>query len=142
MDMNDVKIAGNLTRDPQAPAGNGPVKFGIAANRKWRTDAGELREEVTFLDCEAWGKVGEGVLSLPKGFPVLLEGRLKSDSWDDKQTGQKRSKVLLNVQRVHWLRKRDEAGTNAAMDPPAEARRPSRPSREPAAAPDDSEPPF
>jgi len=141
MEMNDVKLAGNLTRDPQAPAGAGPVRFGLAANRRWKTDAGELREETTFVDCEAWGKVGEGVLSLPKGFPVLVEGRLKSDSWDDKATGQKRTKVLLNVHRVHWLKRREEAGTSAAFDPPAEARRPSR-GRDPAPPPADDEPPF
>jgi len=99
--FNKVYIMGNLTRDPElryTPKGAATAKLSMAVNRKWRTDAGEDREEVTFVDIDAWGKQAETIAQhCKKGRPLFVEGRLKLDQWDDKTTGQKRSalKVVL-----------------------------------------------
>ncbi|MFN8818365.1 MAG: single-stranded DNA-binding protein, partial [bacterium] len=87
--FNQVILMGNLTRDIEVrflPNGNQAVgNFGIAVNRQWRTPEGETREEVTFVDCEVWGKQAEVMKQyLAKGRPVFIMGRLKLDTWTDK----------------------------------------------------------
>lgn len=95
--FNKVILAGNLTRDPElrfTPKGMAICKFGLAINRNWTTDTGEKREEVTFVDIDAFGRQAETIAQyLKKGGGIMLEGRLRLDQWDDKQTGQKRSKL-------------------------------------------------
>src|SRR5258708_26333939 len=95
--FNKVMLVGNLTRDPElryTPKGTAVAKLGIAVNRKWTNEAGETKEEVTFVDVDAFGKQAETISQyMRKGRPILIEGRLKLDTWDDKQTGQKRSKM-------------------------------------------------
>lgn len=95
--FNRVILAGNLTRDPElryTPKGTALAKIGLAINRTWKTETGETREEVTFVDVDAWGRQAEVVAQyFKKGRPILIEGRLRLDQWDDKQTGQKRSKL-------------------------------------------------
>jgi len=97
--FNKVILAGNLTRDPElryTPKGTAIAKFGLAINRTWKTETGESKEEVTFVDIDAFGRQAEVIAQyMKKGRPFLMEGRLKLDQWDDKQTGQKRS--LLGV---------------------------------------------
>jgi single-strand DNA-binding protein len=96
--FNKVILAGNLTRDPELRyTGNGMAiaKFTIALNRKWKdTNSGELKEEVTFVDIDSFGKQAETIGQyMKKGSAILVEGRLKLDQWEDKQTQQKRSRL-------------------------------------------------
>jgi len=105
--FNKVILLGNLTRDIELrhTAGNNAVaNFGIAVNRTWKTPEGEKREEVTFVDCEAWGRTGE-VMSqyLRKGRPVFIEGRLKLDTWEDKETHKKQSKLRVVVESFQFV---------------------------------------
>jgi len=112
--FNRVLLLGNLTRDPQLkylPSQMAVVEFGVACNRKFRTAAGEDREEVTFVDVSAFGKQAE-VLNqyMTKGKPIFIEGRLKFDSWEDKQGGGKRSKLTVVVENFQFIGSRDNAG--------------------------------
>src|SRR5437763_385437 len=101
--FNKVILAGNLTRDPEVrytPKGTAIAKLGLAINRTWKNEAGETKEEVTFVDVDAFGRTAEVISQyLKKGRPILVEGRLKLDQWDDKQTGQKRSRLEVLKQR-------------------------------------------
>ncbi|MFM8887220.1 MAG: single-stranded DNA-binding protein, partial [Chthoniobacterales bacterium] len=96
---NKVMLLGNLTRDPEVkytPKGSAVADIGLAVNRTYTTDGGEKREEVTFVDVTMWGRQAEIAGEyLKKGRPLFVEGRLQLDSWDDKQTGQKRSKLRV-----------------------------------------------
>src|SRR5213592_732390 len=95
--FNKVIIAGNLTRDPEmryTPKGTAVAGFGLAINRKWKTETGEMKEEVTFVDVDAFGRQAEVIAQyMKKGRPLLVEGRLRYETWDDKQTNQKRNNL-------------------------------------------------
>src|SRR6266404_4369757 len=112
--FNKVLLLGNLTRDPEVrytPKGSAVCDLGIAANRVYTTDSGEKREEVTFVDVTLWGRTAEIAGEyLKKGRPVLIEGRLQLDTWDDKTTGQKRSKLRVVCERMQMLGSRGEGG--------------------------------
>jgi single-strand DNA-binding protein len=105
--FNKVILAGNLTRDPEVrytPKGMAIAKFGMAINRSWKNEAGETKEEVTFVDIDAFGRQAEVISQyLKKGSPILMEGRLRLDQWDDKQTGQKRSKLGIVLEGFQFL---------------------------------------
>jgi single-strand DNA-binding protein len=105
--FNKVILAGNLTRDPElryTPSGTAIAKFGLALNRKWKDQSGELKEEVTFVDVDAFGKQAELIGQyLKKGQPLLVEGRLRTDSWEDKQTQQKRSRLGVVLEGMTFL---------------------------------------
>jgi single-strand DNA-binding protein len=106
--LNRVTLMGNLTRDIELKAVGGSgqqiARIGLALNRNYTTQGGEKREEVTFVDCEAWGKTAEVMAKyLSKGRPVLIEGRLKLDQWDDKDTGKKQSKLKVVVDTFHFV---------------------------------------
>ena len=105
--FNKVILAGNLTRDPEVrytPKGTAIAKLGMAINRTWKTDTGETKEEVTFVDVDAFGRQAEVISQyLKKGRPILVEGRLKLDQWDDKQTGQKRSRLGVVLEGFQFL---------------------------------------
>src|SRR5256885_41914 len=109
--LNKVLLMGNLTRDPEikyTPKGTAVADLGIAVNRVYTTDQGERREEVTFVDVELWGRQAEIAGEyLKKGRPVFIEGRLKLDTWDDKQTGQKRSKMRVVGEVMQFLGSRE-----------------------------------
>lgn len=117
---NKVILVGNLTRDPElryTPKGVAIAKLGLAVNRVWRTETGETREEVTFVDVDAFSKQAETIAQyMKKGSPILIEGRLRLDTWDDKQTGQKRSKLGVVVEGFQFLGggNRAEGGTDTA----------------------------
>src|SRR5258706_15203539 len=105
--FNKVILLGNLTRDIElrhTTGNNAVANFGIAVNRTWKTPVGEKREEVTFVDCGAWGRTGE-VMSqyLRKGRPVFIEGRLKLDTWEDKETHKKQSKLRVVVESFQFV---------------------------------------
>jgi single-strand DNA-binding protein len=105
--FNKVILAGNLTRDPElryTPKGTAIAKFGLAINRVWRNEAGESKEEVTFVDIDAFGRQAETIGQyVKKGSPLLVEGRLKLDQWDDKQSGQKRSRLGVVLEGFQFL---------------------------------------
>jgi single-strand DNA-binding protein len=145
---NKVILIGNLTRDPElryTPSGRAIAKLGLALNRSWKTETGETREEVTFVDVDAFGRQAE-VLGqyLRKGRPVMVEGRLKLDQWDDKQTGQKRSRMGVVLESFQFLDSggnRSEGGGNGggyATTPPPANQNPAPHTQRP--APDDSMP--
>lgn len=105
---------GNLTRDPQLkylPNQSAVVDFGIACNRRWKGPNGEDREEVTFVDVSSFGKQAE-VLNeyMQKGKAIFIEGRLKFDSWEDKQGGGKRSKLSVVIENFQFVGGRDGGG--------------------------------
>lgn len=117
--FNRVILAGNLTRDPEmryTPKGTALAKFGLAINRKWKSETGELKEETTFVDVEAWSGPAETIGKyLKKGRPIMLEGRLRYDSWDDKQTNQKRSRLVVVLETFQFLDSgRTDAGASGA----------------------------
>jgi single-strand DNA-binding protein len=109
--FNKIILLGNLTRDPQLkylPSQMAVVEFGLAVNHKFRTKTGEDREEVLFIDCACFGKGGEIINTYcQKGKPLLVEGRLKYDTWEDKQGGGKRSKHSVVVDNFQLLGGRD-----------------------------------
>ena len=112
--VNKVMLLGNCTRDPEVkytPKGSAVTDVGIAVNRVYTTDGGEKREETTFVDVTMWGRQAEIAGEyLKKGRPVFIEGRLQLDSWDDKQTGQKRSKLRVVCENFQLLGSRDGGG--------------------------------
>ena len=123
--FNKVILVGNLTRDPElryTPKGMAIAKIGLAVNRNWTNEAGEKKEEVTFVDVDAFGRQAETLAQyMKKGSPILVEGRLKLDQWDDKQTGQKRSKLGVVVEGFQFLGggNRGEGGGEAPRRPAA-----------------------
>ena len=109
--FNKVLLMGNLTRDPQLkylPSQTAVVEFGVACNRKFRTANGEEKEEVTFVDVTSFGKQAEVINQyFQKGKPIFIEGRLKFDSWEDKQGGGKRSKLTVVIENFQFVGGRD-----------------------------------
>lgn len=136
LNLNQVTIAGHLTRDPQVKtlqSGNMVANFGVAINRRWKTESGETREAVTFVDCSAWGKTAENIGHfLAKGDPLCVVGHLHLESWDDKD-GQKRSKLVVVADRIHFLGQRRDGAKAPTPTPAAGA---------PVGARSDDEPPF
>lgn len=138
---NKVILIGNLTRDPElryTPKGVAIAKIGLAVNRTWKSETGEQKEEVTFVDVDAFGRQAETLAQyMKKGRPLMVEGRLKLDQWDDKQTGQKRSRLGVTLEGFQFLDSgnRGEGGGGDA------APRPSRPSSAAKPPPSDSDGP-
>src|SRR5262245_12158492 len=95
--LNSVHLMGRATKDPElryTPKGTAIAHFGLAINRVWNEEGGEKREETTFVDVTLFGRVAEVAGQyLTKGRSVFVAGRLHLDTWDDKQTGQKRSRL-------------------------------------------------
>ena len=137
--FNKVILVGNLTRDPElryTPKGLAIAKVGMAVNRVWTNEAGEKKEEVTFVDVDIFGRTAENVAQyMRKGSPMLVEGRLRLDQWDDKQTGQKRSKLGVVGEVVQFL---GSARTGEGGVPAPSTPRPASPA---AAVPTASAPP-
>lgn len=125
--FNKVILAGNLTCDPaltHTPKGTAVGKFSLAINRNWTTETGEKREEVTFVDVKAFGRQAETVAKfLRKGRPLLVEGRLHLETWDDKTTGAKRSRTVVVMESFSFI---DSAERTAAA-PAASASAPAAP---------------
>ncbi|MFO7821255.1 MAG: single-stranded DNA-binding protein [Lentisphaeria bacterium] len=118
--LNKVFLIGNLTRDPelrQLPSGVSVCKFRIAVNRRFTTSQGEEREETCFVDIESWGRQAEtSNRYLSKGRPVLIEGRLQQDTWQDANTGENRSRMLVRARQVQFLG--SASGSNGADEQP------------------------
>jgi len=135
--FNKVILAGNLTRDPElryTPKGTAVAKIGLAVSRTWTGEDGQKKEEVSFIDIEAWGRQGEVIAQyLKKGRPLLVEGRLKLDSWEDKNTKQKVSKLKVVLESFSFL---DSKPSDAGGGSPAAATsRPAATAAAPAASP-------
>ena len=139
--FNKVILAGNLTRDPElryTPKGTAIARIGLAINRNWRTETGEQKEEVTFVDVDAFGKQAETIGQyFKKGRPILIEGRLRYDSWEDKQSGQKKSKLGVVLEAFQFL---DSGNRGEAGGEPREARAPRPQSATPPPASSDEAP--
>jgi single-strand DNA-binding protein len=122
--FNKVYLMGNLTRDPEmrvTPKGTAICQFGLAISRSWKDESGQTREETAFVDIEAWGKQGEIVAKYcTKGRPLFVEGRLKFDQWEDKTSGQKRSKLKVVLENFQFIGGRGDgaqAGGAAGGEP-------------------------
>ncbi len=152
--FNKVILMGNLTRDPQLkylPNNNPVCEFGIATNRRWRDRDGNQHEEVCYVDLAAFGRPAETINQyMSKGRPILIEGRLKFDSWTG-QDGQRRSKLSVVVENFQFVGPREGGGTGggygggrpAAQQPPAGPGQapPPGPPENPAPGPDNVPPP-
>ena len=139
-DLNRVQLMGRLTFDPELrriPNGTAVSELRMAVNRSWQGRDGERREEVLYIDVTVWDRQAETCCQiLRKGSLIFVEGSLKMDQWDDKTTGEKRSKVRVQADRVQFLDSRrdsgggyaggdEEYGAPQAQTPPApSARRP------------------
>ena len=121
-------ICGNLTRDPElraTPNGAQVCSFSVAVNRVYRDASGANREDVSYIDCTAWGKTGETIAQYAKkGTGMLVSGRLEQRSWDDKATGAKRSRVEIIVEDFNFLGGNADGGNGGgrgrASNAPAE----------------------
>jgi single-strand DNA-binding protein len=105
--FNKVILMGNLTRDPEnrtTSGGQNVTNFSLAVNRSWKSADGTQQEQVSFINCVAWGKTGEIISQyVSKGNPLLVSGRLDQRSWDDKDSGQKRSTVEVVVEDFNFI---------------------------------------
>src|SRR5664279_852127 len=149
--FNKVILLGNLTRDPEVrytPKGTAVTELGMAVNRVYTAENGEKREETTFVDVTLWGRTAEIAGEyLKKGRPVFIEGRLQLDTWDDKTSGQKRSKLKVVGEGLQLIGSRpggsggggggDEEGSSAPR-----ANKAAPPPKAVPAGPDDDEIPF
>lgn len=138
--FNKVILAGNLTRDPElryTPKGTAVARITLAVNRTYSSsEGGEKKEEVSFVDVDVWGRQAEVIAQyMKKGRPLLVEGRLKQDTWEDKNTKQKQSKLKVVLESFSFI----DSGNRGGDGAPA----PARPSAAAAPAPEapDSEPP-
>ena len=133
--LNIVHLIGNLTRNPElrvTSAGTSICQFGIAINRKFKDGTGAEREEVLFLDCEAWGKAGDVIAQyVTKGRPLYVGGRLKLDQWEDKTTHEKKSKIKVVVENFQFL-----GNLHDAAQKPAAQEYDSNPPSRPGGAPE------
>ena len=136
MNLNLVVVAGNLTKDPEVkftPNGKAVANLSLAVNRRWKTEDGQDKDETVFIDVQAWGKTAEVIgRHCTKGAGVLFQGRLKLDQWEDKQTGQKRSKLFVVADSFQFTGRKPE-GENQGQAPER------APSRKPATQPARSE---
>jgi single-strand DNA-binding protein len=120
--LNKVLLMGNLTRDPElrvTPKGTPICQFSLAINRQFKMESGESREEVIYVDVEAWGKQGETISKyVTKGRPLFVEGRLRLDQWEDKNTKEKRSRMKVVLENFQFLGdSRGGGGGGGAAEP-------------------------
>lgn len=134
---------GNLSRDPelmQTKNGTSVCRFSIAVNRSYSAQDGSARDETCFVEMDSFGRTAENIGKFfSKGKPILVEGRLRQDSWEDKTTGQKRSKLLVVVERFEFVSSGAGRGNAEGGSPDYERSAPAPRSSSPAPAPDDME---
>jgi single-strand DNA-binding protein len=133
--LNRVLLIGNLTRDPEVrytPKGTAVADIGLAVNRIYSAEDGEKKEETTFVDVTLWGRQAEVAGQyLKKGRPVFIEGRLQLDTWDDKQTGQKRSRLRVVSENMQLLGSRPESEGSPSPGAVRRGPGPSAPAQKP-----------
>lgn len=114
---NRVTLVGHLTRDPEmryTPKGTAIAQFGMAMNRVWKSDDGEKNEAVTFVDCKLFGRPAETLSQYTKkGHPLLIEGRLDLEQWEDKEDKTKRQKLVVVVEQFQFLKGKDSDGSGS-----------------------------
>ncbi len=154
--VNKVILIGNVTRDPEVKftsKGSAVADLGLAINRNYTLDNGEKREETTFVDVELWGRLAEIAGEYAKkGRLVYIEGRLRMDTWDDKASGQKRSRMKVVAENLQLLGSRtggdapsgprgEHEGGSEDAPAPRRSASPAAPSRPhtPAATPHDND---
>lgn len=120
--FSKVVLMGNLTRDIDlrtTPSGQSVANFSLAVSRTWRDQNGQNQEQTSFINCVAWGKAGE-ILNqyVKKGDPLLVSGRLDQRSWDDKESGQKRSTIEVYVEDFNFIGGRGASSSGGATDTP------------------------
>ena len=120
--FNKVILLGNLTRDIElrhTQSNQAVANFSIAVNRQWKDQSGQTHEEATFVDCESWGRQAEVMHQyLAKGREVMIEGRLRMDRWQDKQSGANRSKLVIVVESFQFIGGRGESTGSASIETP------------------------
>src|SRR3984893_13702795 len=140
--LNRVLLIGNLTRDPElryTPKGTAVTEIGLAVNRIYSGEDGEKKEETTFVDVTLWARQAEiAGQYLKKGRPVFIEGLLQLDTWDDKQTGQKRSRLRVVAENLQLLGSRQDSEGSSA--PSSYPRRTPSASTPPPARPEPRDP--
>jgi len=140
--FNKVIIAGNLTRDPElryTPKGTAVARITLAVNRTFSSEGGEKKEEVSFVDVDVWGRQAEVIAQyMKKGRPLLVEGRLKQDTWEDKNTKQKQSKLKVVLESFSFI---DSGGNRGEGGGEAPRSRPAAAASAPAPESGDAEPP-
>ena len=123
--LNKVLLIGNLTQDPELrriPSGTAVSTLRLAVSESFQNKSGERVERTVFLDVDVWDRQAENCAQyLSKGSPVFVEGRLQLDSWDDKETGQKRSRLKVRADRVQFLSGPRRDGAVRDTPPPAGA---------------------
>jgi single-strand DNA-binding protein len=143
MSLNIVIIGGNLVRDPElrfTPKGTPVADLTVAVNRKWKGDDGEEREEVAFIDCTAFGKRAETIAQyFKKGGQIIVEGYIKQEQWEDRQTGQNRSKLKVMVSGFHFCGR--NGGSNNGQHQEQTSRAPVKTARQTAQEATDYDPP-
>jgi len=120
MSFNKTILMGNLTRDPEAksfPSGTTLTSFGIAVNETWTDkNSGEKKEDVCFIDVDAWGRQGEVIMEyFSKGKPILVEGRIRYRTWEA-DDGSKRSKHSINLERFSFVGSKNDSNSSSADD--------------------------
>jgi single-strand DNA-binding protein len=147
--FNKVILAGNLTRDPElryTPKGTAVARITLAVNRTFSSsEGGEKKEEVSFVDVDIWGRQAEVIAQyMKKGRPLLVEGRLKQDTWEDKNTKQKQSKLKVVLESFSFIDSGNRGGDGAPAPAPARPSAAAAPAPEPpdAEPPQDDEVPF
>lgn len=155
--FNKVMLMGNITRDPEMrylPSNMPVLSLGLAVNRRFKDAQGQDREETTFVDCTAFGKTAELINQyFHKGDPIFIEGRLKLDTWEDKQGGGKRSKLNVVIENLHFLPRRgdgnrgDSGGGSYSQEgsqtaPPPQRRPPQGRPAPQQQAPQQQQPPY
>jgi single-strand DNA-binding protein len=142
--LNKVMLIGNLTRDPEVkytPKGTAVAEIAIAINRNYTGADGQKKEEVTFIDVTLWERLAEIAGEyLKKGRPVFIEGRLQLDTWDDKATGQKRSRLRVRAEQMQLLGSREGGGGGGGGAPRDEDEGGGRPAQRPAPRPAQGKP--
>jgi single-strand DNA-binding protein len=117
--LNRVLLIGNLTRDPEVrytPKGTAIAEISLAINRHLQTESGDKKEEVTYVEVILWARLAEIAGEyLKKGRPAFIEGRLQLDTWDDKQTGQKRSRLRVVAENLQLLGPKEVRGENGHL---------------------------
>jgi single-strand DNA-binding protein len=151
--VNKVILIGNVTRDPEVkftPKGSAVADVGLAINRNYTLDNGEKREETVFVDVELWGRLAEIAGEYAKkGRPIYIEGRLRMDTWEDKTSGQKRSRMKVVGENLQLLGGRppgggggDEEGGGHQEPRPQRTARPAPPQQSPQSSEPDDDIPF
>lgn len=130
--LNKCQLMGNITRDIElryTPNGTAVADLGLAINRNRKDDNGEKIEETTFVDVTLWGRVAEVAHQYAgKGKPIFVEGRLQLDTWEDKNSGEKRSKLKIVGENIQLLGSKD---SSQGSSQPSQGGQQKRPPQEP-----------